>query len=382
MAFWQYRPFSIRFPEDSPLRRMMVASAPAGEGPPWPGKEEAARFDDRTLFWDLRWDQDTGLFSALGPPLENLTDAVQHIRLTVEQDGATIAQNLEMQAEPHGPNVQRYVSKTPLKMNPRGKKHISAYSGDLPLGNIELSGHRNKIGRIVAVTMQRNSDPDRLIDWLDYLLVHGIDGAVIYDDGSQNHGAIRDRLRDRNVDQSVLLVGWRMLAGPARFPRLCYAQDGHVAHAHMWFGQADWMLFLPSFGFPVLPKGSRFSDILAEQKPTTGALRIKGQTLLAEDAQTVRSARDLTHSAAHHDARDILAVRPNATRAITQNQASLHSRFTERSARPAQLICQYAAPLITETDPFRFQVPQTCLHPQRDDTLSSQFKQIDTQRSG
>ena len=332
MTFSLYRPSYVRLPEDCPLRRMIVRSEPVGKsGPPWPTSEETLHFDDRTLFYDIRYSHGSKRFHAIGPPLENLADPLKIIKAHVSQNGEEVARGVVFRPVEVSPNVVRYTSRQSVDIDPKPGITLRFNAEGVKLGETTIVGHRPNPGKVFATTLQKNSEPEWVCDWLDYLETLGVDGALIYDNGSENHSVLREALRSRNSKQTVQLIEWPFPYGPHRFPSLRYCQDGQIAHAAQWFWNGKWMLTLDIDCYPVLPSRTKISALVKSATPETGAFSFEGRNVHAVTGDNLgpdRRAPDFTatNNQALPDAHKHL-VKLRAANTVTTHDLSLKDDF-------------------------------------------------------
>ena len=248
-----HRPRGIRIPPDAGLERTFAGYDldPATR----------ALCDPTTLFYDaFRLPGGDEAFFA-GPPFVNLGDP---IRVTVAGRGARFA----VYRHPWGAAERAVVLRVRL---PRGLRRHPA-----PGVRIEFAAFAVTVAvevppcvprervRLMLGTMQRDNDPQWLLDWCRWHeRVHDVRRVVVYDNGSADPEPLYADLAAR-IGADLVVVRWPYRYGPARPMALKYVQTAALNHCRLLFGcGADWCINLDVDEYLCVGRGPPVAERLA-----------------------------------------------------------------------------------------------------------------------
>ena len=230
--FYTYEPCGITIPRSLGLWRMPHY---------WGGKVDSGDVTPElyTAFYDIFRSYKGDEIIAIGPELLNLEEDLGQLRVFV--DGVEIKYRQRLLG------LDRIRRADPIKFNfvtiQLGPEQAAQsqlevlFKWDLfekrvlvgkhPLG--ELKEHE-----LTITTMQKDSPPIWITDWLNYHhKVHGVSRVVLYDNASADFQAIKNLFMNIDAVVEVILVNWRY---PFGFIRTRYSQQGSLNHCYHWIG--------------------------------------------------------------------------------------------------------------------------------------------------
>ncbi|RYE10208.1 MAG: hypothetical protein EOP22_05625 [Hyphomicrobiales bacterium] len=231
----------------------------------------ARRFDDTSLFYDVF--QLDGRVVAVGPPLRNLAELVDSVSASL--DGQPVSRESDLLL-----NVER-------SSFPGSGKVLSLEAG-AGVGRLEAPVQPAQLdvfdGRRVLLTISKDNRLDWIVDWLEFhTRVHGVDAALIYDNGSQSYSPadLLERIRHVPGLAAAVVVPWPYKYGPdglpdGRFWDSSFAQPVMWEHARRRFlMRAAAMVNADIDELIVAASGGTLFDHLA--RSPSGALLYPGQ---------------------------------------------------------------------------------------------------------
>ena len=263
-----------------------------------PGLDPAARarIDQRTVFCDVFPSRAGDALICVGPPFLGFGRPV-----TVTVDGAP-----RRFAVTEGPGVQRAsVLRVELgRPRPRSRPpepcHVRVAFPGFAVG-FGVAGpmrcpdpeEQPRPVSLTLVTIQRDNDPQWLLDWCAWhTRVHGVERVVIYDNGSRDADGLYAGLADRAGDFELVAVRWHYPYGPPRDHAYKFAQTAALNHCRLMFGpRTRWCLSLDVDEYLFSSAAAPLADVLEGGGTDTVRLPWYEVPLGAGPAAAARPAR-------------------------------------------------------------------------------------------
>ena len=235
-----YAPRGVFLPEDAGVVRTEA-----------PGLDPAARarIDQRTVFCDVFPSSGGDSLICVGPPFlgfgrphkVTVDDARRRFAVT-EGRGAKRASVLRVELGRPRPRSRK---PAPLHVRVAFAGFAVEFGVEFPM---RFPDAQEKIGQVslTLVTIQKNNDPQWLIDWCAWhTRVHGVDRVVIYDNGSRDAEGLYAGIAERAGDFELVAVRWSYPYGPPRDHAYKFAQTAALNHCRLMFGPSTrWCISL------------------------------------------------------------------------------------------------------------------------------------------
>ena len=236
-----YRPTPVLIPEDCPCRREFLSRQSTVDNSLLT-EADFREYDSRTIFYDVFRCDDHRKVVAIGPPLVNLRNELQKLRITC--DGRLIQHCkreytklcvLELTCD-ETPNVEKNLSLRFSFPSFNVEIEVPPPPPPTPAGAPYLG----------LMTLQRNNPLPWVLDWCRWHhRLHGVSRVVLYDNASDNRDDLVAALARMGEAVDIVIVDWPFPHGPGRSHRNRFCQTGAQNHYLLRFGSADaWCLNL------------------------------------------------------------------------------------------------------------------------------------------
>lgn len=239
MALQFYQPSPISIPESLPVRRELRRDRDDYDHQPL-SPAERARYDARTIFYDVWIADDPHRLVAVGPPAMNL--AKELLPAKVICNGTSIeGKRVEFRKfcnySWHLPTVK------PARDAHEVTFEFKGFAQDLTVrrppnigGAVDLS----------LVTLQKDNPVHWVVDWCRWhQRLHNVERVFLYDNASANAEELTVALREIGNEMDVVIAQWPFPYGPTTSHANRFGQGGALNHFRECFGaSAEWTLFL------------------------------------------------------------------------------------------------------------------------------------------
>ena len=236
-----YRPTPVLIPEDSACRRDFLTRQSTVDNDLLT-ETDYREYDSRTIFYDVFRCNDDRKMMAIGPPLVNLRNELEKLRITC---GGRII--------PHRKREYRRLCVLELTCD-----QAANAEKDLPLRfsfpsfDVEIEVPPTPLSspaeapHLGLMTLQRNNPLPWILDWCRWHhRLHGVSRIVLYDNASDNRDDLAAALARMGETVDIVLVDWPFPYGPGRSHKNRFGQTGAQNHYLLRFGSADaWCLIL------------------------------------------------------------------------------------------------------------------------------------------
>lgn len=293
-----HHPNSLLLPEESPLERAFERNRSHLKGVGELGPEDYARYDRRTLFYDLALDRSGRRVVGISPPMVNLARELLPLTAEARLDAADDWTKLPVRRRCRARH-ERWELRLPHGWGEveRVDLRVSFRDGT----SLQTEARRPKLRQVFQQwsTLQKDNPHEWIEDWVRYAAHQGAERVVLYDNGSEDYGGMAERCATIPADIEVVLVPWAFPYGPPRSRYNCFAQAAQMNHAHRILGACTWQGFLDLDEYPVAPGG--LQRLLESQPRWRGLLRMDNYLVPAIEGEVspgrLPRARDFGHRA-------------------------------------------------------------------------------------
>ncbi len=229
-------------PENSPLKRDWVAQVYEKDLLVL-AEQNQDRYDVSSIFYDISYCYQRGIFYTVGPPFLNLADTLFPLSMRYSTDGGETFTPCEPKQLPHW--LTAGITVFQMKVGPLEAQELLL---EVTLGNgdcksFTINNARPAPRDIVMNTMQKNNEPSWIVDWVNYYRAYGVFDFHIYDNGSDDLDSVVQALeKDVPADVKVHIVRWPYRYGIPQILYSMFSQNSTIMDFVLQAQDARWAI--------------------------------------------------------------------------------------------------------------------------------------------